>query len=68
MQAVNCAVNPQPSCDLCTAIVPLKINFGNRILWENETPNSVKLCRPLKIKFIGETKEISVKEEQIITS
>ena len=42
---------------LQTAIVPLKITFGNRVLWENETPNSVKLCRPLKIEFIKETND-----------
>ena len=51
---------------LQTAIAPLNITFGDITLWKNKTPNSAKFCRPLKLEFAKETKEISINEEDLI--
>lgn len=51
---------------LQTGIVPLSISFGDRKLWEIENPNSAKFCRPLKLEFIKETKDVCVNEQKVI--
>lgn len=47
-----------------TTIIPLKlIDTRNQIIWMNNTPQSVRFCRPLKIQFIKETTDLILKEK-----
>ena len=45
-----------------TALVPLRLVIGERIVWQNVKPNSSLFCRPLNIQFRKETKELSLEE------
>ena len=45
-----------------TAIVPLKLNIGDQNVWLNKKPNSSHFCRPLKIQYKRESKELSKEE------
>ncbi|XP_017473241.1 PREDICTED: uncharacterized protein LOC108364163 [Rhagoletis zephyria] len=40
---------------LITSIVPLRLECGEKIIWQNPRPSSTRFCRPLKIEFIKET-------------
>ena len=51
-----------------TAIVPLKFNSGNLILWLNSKPNSSHFCRPLSLKYQKETIEVSKHEHNSLLS
>lgn len=48
-----------------TTVIPLKLvdNFGT-VLWINQTPQSVRFCRPLKMEFVKESKEHILKEKE----
>ncbi|KAJ8676951.1 hypothetical protein QAD02_012738 [Eretmocerus hayati] len=43
-----------------SAIVPLKLvgKDSGRIIWQNETPNSVRFCRPVRFQYLKETDAI----------
>jgi len=44
---------------LVTSLIPLKLTDDFETpLWINKSPQSVRFCRPLKIEFARETKEI----------
>ncbi|CAH0401430.1 unnamed protein product [Chilo suppressalis] len=45
-----------------TSLVPLKLESGNIIVWENPNPSSTFYCRPVKFLFAKETKDF-VKQE-----
>lgn len=47
-----------------TCIVPLRLTCGEKILWQNPRPASTRYCRPLKIEFVKESTEISLKEKK----
>lgn len=47
-----------------STIVPLQVQLQkepNTILWQNPTPHSVRFCRPIKITYEKETKELILK-------
>ncbi|KAJ8676867.1 hypothetical protein QAD02_012654 [Eretmocerus hayati] len=46
----------------CSYMVPSKLVDANtnRVIWENQTPNSVRFCRPIRFKFVKETDEICI--------
>ncbi|CAH0558613.1 unnamed protein product [Brassicogethes aeneus] len=51
-----------------TTIVPLRLvcdpnSKNSKIIWQNPRPSSTRYCRPLKITFVKESKEISVAEK-----
>lgn len=46
-----------------TCIVPVRLVSDSKIIWQNPSPASTAYCRPLKIQFIKESKEISVAEK-----
>lgn len=49
---------------LATTVIPLRLlDTSGTILWNNRTPQSTRFCRPLKLEFIKETKEVILKEE-----
>ena len=51
----------------CTSLVPLALTVvvgTGKKLWTNPRPSSVRLCRPIKIEFIKETKEVCKAEEK----
>ncbi|CAH0560414.1 unnamed protein product [Brassicogethes aeneus] len=49
-----------------TTVIPLRLVFNDIILWNNRTPQSVRFCRPLKIQFAKETKELVLMEKEDI--
>lgn len=40
---------------LITSLVPLRLECGEKIIWQNPRPSSTRFCRPLKMEFIKET-------------
>lgn len=38
-----------------TSVIPLRLKTINSILWNDNTPGSVRFCRPLKLQYIKET-------------
>lgn len=46
-----------------TSLVPLKLESGNVVIWNNPNPSSTSYCRPIKFQFAKETTEF-VKQEQ----
>lgn len=52
---------------MATTIIPLRlIEASGNILWNNRTPQSIRFCRPLKLEYTKETKEIILKEKENI--
>ena len=50
-----------------SSFVPLRITYGsNNILWQNPTPSSSNYCRPIRIRFVKETADITNDEIQYI--
>lgn len=48
---------------LATTVIPLRLIDGSgRVIWCNRTPQSTRFCRPLKLEFVKETKEVVLKE------
>ena len=45
-----------------TAVVPLRLNIGDELIWVNPKPNSSHFCRPLRLQYKKETKELSKSE------
>ena len=48
---------------LHTSLVPLQLLYGNSVVWQNRTPSSTRFCRPLKLEYVRETKEVNVRED-----
>ena len=48
---------------LHTSLVPLQLLYGNCVVWQNRTPSSTRFCRPLKLEYVRETKEVNVRED-----
>ena len=46
-----------------TSLVPLQLLRGNSVIWQNRTPSSNRFCRPLKLEYVRETKEVNVSED-----
>lgn len=51
-----------------TSLVPLRLidSATNYVIWKNPRPSSTKFCRPLRLQWIHESKEVSKEEEQYI--
>lgn len=50
-----------------TSFVPLRITYGtDKILWQNPTPSSSYYCRPIRIRFIKETTDVTNEEIKYI--
>lgn len=47
-----------------SSLVPIRLVCGNNIIWNNPSPGSVWLCRPIRIRFTKETKEVTKQEIQ----
>ena len=48
-----------------TSFVPIKLSTQstNKTIWKNPSPSSSQYCRPIKIEWIRETREVSLREE-----
>ena len=49
-----------------TSLVPLKLHISglpNQVIWINNRPSSTRLCRPIRLQFAKENKEITIKEK-----
>ena len=42
--------------------VPLELKCGEKTIWENDRPSSIRYCRPIKFKFMKESIENIQKE------
>ena len=53
-----------------TCLVPLQLTIKEtgEIVWLNEKPSSTLLCRPVRFRFVKETKEVLIEELQYIKS
>lgn len=54
-----------------SSLVPLRLSViieeeEKKIIWQNPVPSSVRFCRPIRIRFINETKDITKQEIQYI--
>lgn len=53
-----------------SSFVPLRLfcNIGdkNKIIWQNPVPSSARYCRPIRIRFVHETKDITNEEMSYI--
>lgn len=58
----------QDSNMFVTSYVPLRLMLDDKILWKNATPSSPRFCRPIRIQYAKETKELTVQEEAYIKS
>ena len=48
-------------------MIPLRLVANNNlILWNNQAPQSIRFCRPLKLEYMKETKEHILKEKNEI--
>lgn len=47
-----------------SSLVPLRlvVRTNGKIIWQNPTPSSVRFCRPIRIRFISETKDVTKEE------
>jgi len=42
-----------------TSMTPLQLIDSNaRVIWRNRTPHSVRFCRPIKVEFVKESKDV----------
>ena len=53
-----------------SSFVPLQLisNFNNKVIWKNPTPSSPRFCRPIRIRFIKETANITRDEISYVES
>lgn len=53
-----------------TTVIPLRLIAadGETILWNNNTPQSTRYCRPLKLQFVGEDTEVVLGEKEDVQS
>ena len=53
-----------------SSFVPLRLisHIGNqkKVLWQNPTPSSTRYCRPIKIHFIRESKDVTIDEIEYV--
>lgn len=50
-----------------SSLVPLRLivtttNGDTKIIWQNPVPSSIRFCRPIRIRFVSETKDITKEE------
>lgn len=47
-----------------SSFVPLqlKCSRSNEVIWQNPTPSSTRYCRPIRIRFVKETTDITIQE------
>ena len=47
-----------------TTVIPLRLVANNNLIsWNNQAPQSIRFCRPLKLEYMMETKEHVLKEK-----
>lgn len=53
-----------------SSVVPLQLVYGHekKILWQNPTPSSPRYCRPIRIRFVKETTDVTKEEIDYITT
>lgn len=53
-----------------SSFVPLRIivSTTKKVVWENPTPSSPRLCRPIRIRFLKETTDVTNEEIAYVTS
>lgn len=53
-----------------SSFVPIRLicTLNNKIIWQNPTPSSPRYCRPIRIRFVKETTDITNEEINYITS
>lgn len=49
-----------------SSFVPLRLVCGTKTLWQNPTPSSPRYCRPIRIRFVKETVDITQEEIEFV--
>lgn len=66
-QKFNCdSSNFTDKSVLMTSLVPLRIQSGSTILWQNPRSSSTRYCRPITFEFTKETKEAIIEQRKTI--
>lgn len=47
-------------------MVPLRLMCGTKSIWTNPTPSSPRFCRPIRIRFVKESNDITNDEIKYI--
>lgn len=45
-----------------SSLVPLRLQSGTKTIWQNPTPSSPRYCRPIRIRFTKESKDVTIEE------
>ncbi|CAI6375633.1 unnamed protein product [Macrosiphum euphorbiae] len=57
-------IEADDSAVFITCIVPLRLQSGSKVVWQNPRPGSTRYCRPLKIAFMKENTRVSIDEKK----
>lgn len=49
-----------------SSMVPLRLTCGTKTIWTNPTPSSPRFCRPIRIRFVKESNDITNDEIKYI--
>lgn len=49
-----------------SSFVPLRLVCGTKTVWQNPTPSSPRYCRPIRIRFLKETVDITQEEIEYV--
>jgi len=63
-QRASLPSNMVDSTLFATTAIPLRLTSSNKLLWQNPCPQSPSFCRPIRIQFVKETKELVLAEKQ----
>lgn len=59
----------EKDCDhnlFMSSLVPLRLMQGNKIIWQNPVPSSPRFCRPIRMRFVKETKDVTMEEIEYV--
>lgn len=49
-----------------SSLVPLRLVCGKKVVWQNPRPSSPRFCRPIRMRYIKETKDVTNEEIKYI--
>lgn len=61
-----CDIDANDSSVFITCLVPIRLTFGEIVIWQNSSPASTRYCRPIKIEFKKETTNFIIEEKKKI--
>lgn len=49
-----------------TTLVPLRVSIGSQVIWSNPLPTSYRFCRPIRIQYRKESRDLILAEKAYI--